>query len=38
VFTFFALKRWRTKLSTYLYLTWWHLRLCPQTMGLRKNQ
>ena len=32
--TFFMVKKWRIKLSTYLYLVWWHLRLCPETMGL----
>jgi GT2 family glycosyltransferase len=36
VFTLFKVKKWRTKLSTYLYLAWWHLRLCPETMGLKK--
>jgi len=36
VFTLFMVKKWRTKLSTYLYLMWWHLRLCPQGMGLKK--
>jgi len=35
VFTLFMVKKWRTKLSTYLYLMWWHLRLCPQEMGLK---
>jgi GT2 family glycosyltransferase len=35
VFTLFTVKRWRTKLYTYLCLTWWHLRLCPQEMGLK---
>jgi len=35
VFTLFTVKKWRTKLSTYLYLMWWHLRLCPQEMGLK---
>ena len=38
IFTIFSVKKWRTKLSTYLYVMWWHLRLCPQTMGLKKNQ
>jgi GT2 family glycosyltransferase len=33
--TLFTAKKWRTKLFTYLYLMWWHLRLCPGTMGLR---
>jgi GT2 family glycosyltransferase len=34
--TLFIVKKWRIKLSTYLYLMWWHLRLCPETMGLKK--
>jgi GT2 family glycosyltransferase len=34
--TLFMVKKWRIKLSTYLYLMWWHLRLCPETMGLKK--
>jgi hypothetical protein len=36
--TLFMVKRRRTKLSTYLYLMWWHLRLCPETMGLRPKK
>jgi GT2 family glycosyltransferase len=36
VFTLFTVKNWTTKLSTYLYLMWWHLRLCPQEMGLKR--
>jgi hypothetical protein len=35
VVTLFMVKNWRAKLSTYLYLMWWHLRLCPQGMGLK---
>ena len=35
VVTLFMVTRWRTKLSTYLDLMWWHLRLCPQEMGLK---
>jgi len=35
VVTLFMATRWRTKLSTYLDLMWWHLRLCPQEMGLK---
>ncbi len=38
VFTLFMVKKWRTKLSTYLYLMWWHLRFCPETMGLRPKK
>jgi GT2 family glycosyltransferase len=33
--TFFAVKGWLRKLSTYAYLFGWHLRLCPEGMGLR---
>jgi hypothetical protein len=33
--TLFMVKKWRIKLSTYLYLMWWHLRLCPEGMGLK---
>jgi GT2 family glycosyltransferase len=33
--TFFAIKVWRKKLSIYSYLFWWHLRLCPEEMGLK---
>ena len=33
--TLFMVKKWRIKLSTYLYLMWWHLRLCPREMGLK---
>jgi GT2 family glycosyltransferase len=33
--TFFTIKGWRKKLSIYAYLMWWHLRFCPEEMGLR---
>lgn len=35
MFTLFTIKKWRRKLSTYAYLVWWHLRLCPEGMGLK---
>jgi GT2 family glycosyltransferase len=35
LFTFFSIRNWRKKLSIYTYLMWWHLRLCPEGMGLR---
>ena len=35
--TFFAIKGWRRKLAIYTYLFWWHLKLCPEDMGLRKQ-
>jgi GT2 family glycosyltransferase len=38
VVTIFMVKKWRIKLSNYLYLMWWHLRLCPETMGLRPKK
>ena len=31
----FAIKKWRKKLAIYAYLAVWHLRLCPEGMGLR---
>lgn len=34
--TLFMIKGWRKKLSIYAYLLWWHLRFCPEGMGLRK--
>jgi len=37
LFTLGRVKRWRRKLSIYVYLLWWHLRLCPEDMGLRKS-
>jgi len=37
VITFFAIKGWRKKLAIYTYLFWWHLKLCPEDMGLRKQ-
>ena len=36
--TFFAIKGWLRKLSIYAYLFWWHLRLCPEGMGLKLTQ
>jgi GT2 family glycosyltransferase len=35
VVTLLMVKKWRTKLSIYLYLMGWHLRLCPEGMGLK---
>ena len=35
IFTFFKIKKWRRRLSTYARLAWWHLRFCPETMGLK---
>ena len=33
--TLFTVKSWRRKLSIYAYLFWWHLKLCPEDMGLK---
>jgi GT2 family glycosyltransferase len=33
--TFFSIRNWRKKFSIYTYLMWWHLRFCPDRMGLR---
>jgi GT2 family glycosyltransferase len=33
--TFFSRRRWRRKFLIAFYLLTWHLRLCPQTMGLK---
>jgi GT2 family glycosyltransferase len=38
VVTLFTVRKWRTKLSTYLCLAWWHLRLCPEGMGLKETK
>jgi len=35
LFTLCLVKRWRSKLSIYAYLLWWHLRFCREGMGLR---
>ncbi len=37
VVTLFAIESWRKKLAIYTYLFWWHLKLCPEDMGLRKQ-
>jgi len=33
--TLFTVKKWREKLSVYAYLMGWHLRGCPEGMGLK---
>jgi hypothetical protein len=38
LFTFFKVKKWRQKLSIFAYLMGWHLRLCPEGMGLKSNE
>lgn len=35
--TAFAIQKWRTKFSIYIYLLWWHLRGCPEGMGLKQR-
>jgi GT2 family glycosyltransferase len=35
--TFFTMNKLRGKLANYVYLLWWHLRLCPGGMGLGKK-
>lgn len=37
LFTFFTIREWREKLSIYTYLMVWHLRICPEKMGLRNR-
>ena len=38
LFTFFKVKKWRQKLSIFAYLMGWHLRFCPEGMGLKPIQ
>ena len=35
LFTLFLIKRWRKRLSVYVYLLAWHLRFCPTGWGLK---
>jgi GT2 family glycosyltransferase len=35
--TFFAVKTCRKKLALYAYLLWWHVRMCPNGMGLKPD-
>ncbi len=37
LFTFFAIKKWRRRLSIYAYLMLWHLRGFPKGMGLKSE-
>jgi len=37
LFTLCLVKKWRSKLSIYAYLFWWHLRGCSREMGLKPN-
>ena len=36
--TLFTIKTWREKLSIYAYLFGWHLRFCPEGMGLKPTK
>jgi len=36
LFTFFALQKWKGRFSVYAYLLWWHLKFCPEEMGLKE--
>lgn len=33
--TFFRIRNWTQKLSIFAYRMWWHVKLCPNGMGLR---
>jgi len=35
IMTGFKVKRWKTQLSNYAYLFWWHMKGCPEEMGLK---
>jgi GT2 family glycosyltransferase len=35
ILTLFRLKKWRKRLSILATLVWWHLRFCPEEMGLK---
>ncbi len=35
LFSFFTVRKWRMRLSTYAYLMGWHMRGCPPSMGLQ---
>jgi len=37
LFTFFAVQKWKKRFSVYAYLLWWHLRFCPEGMGLKNE-
>jgi len=37
LFTFFRVKKWRQRLSVLAYLIGWHLRLCPEGIGLKNE-
>jgi hypothetical protein len=33
--TFLTIKKWKRRFSVYAYLLWWHLKGCPEGMGLK---
>ncbi len=37
LFSFFTIQRWRERLFLYAYLMGWHLKGCPEGMGLKRN-
>ena len=37
LFTFFAVQKWKERFWVYAYLLWWHLKFCPEEMGLREE-
>ncbi len=36
LFTFFTVRKWKKRLSIYYYLMGWHLKGCPERMGLKE--
>jgi GT2 family glycosyltransferase len=34
LFTLFAIQDWKERFSVYVHLLWWHLKFCPEEMGL----
>ncbi len=36
LFTLFSITKWRKRFSIYSYLLWWHLKGCPEGMGLKQ--
>jgi len=38
ILTCFAVKKWRNKFLNYAYLLWWHLKGCPEGIGLKPVQ
>jgi GT2 family glycosyltransferase len=37
IFSLFTIRRWRKRLFICTHAIWWHLRLCPEGMGLKPN-